>query len=295
MPRQPACESAFRRAPSDPIGRNGRKPPRLRTCRDATTVEVGEDRLTIHLNGVPPIGIAYGEVGLKDSGLSRVGGTSGTISPRVLGHGRFAVCPWQSAEGPKRGVDLAGQQVQVGVAWICGIEGVEAKVLPPRPRRLIDRAHDDSSTRGSSVEIDGGRQDVGDQGRPDAEPGVGSIDGESADQQGGHRIRGVLGHRRRRGSAIDAGHGEAHIRDNHRVRRGDHPRRSGVPPTVLGRVPPEPLVEIRCAGIEGRAFVELGIQQLRAAELSQPTGTSGTARAQTRDVGSPSPARRVPR
>lgn len=37
-------------------------------------VEVGEERLTVHLNGVPPIGVAYGEVGLKDSGLSRVGG-----------------------------------------------------------------------------------------------------------------------------------------------------------------------------------------------------------------------------
>ena len=37
-------------------------------------VEVHEDRLTVTVNGVPPVNVAFSEVGLKDSGLSRVGG-----------------------------------------------------------------------------------------------------------------------------------------------------------------------------------------------------------------------------
>lgn len=37
-------------------------------------VEVGREYLTVHLHRVPPIRVAFGEVGLKDSGLSRVGG-----------------------------------------------------------------------------------------------------------------------------------------------------------------------------------------------------------------------------
>lgn len=39
-------------------------------------VEVGSERLTVHLNGVPAIGIAFGEVGLKDSGLGGVEGAN---------------------------------------------------------------------------------------------------------------------------------------------------------------------------------------------------------------------------
>ena len=37
-------------------------------------VGVGDDHLTVHLNGAPPLRVAFEEVGLKHSGLSRVGG-----------------------------------------------------------------------------------------------------------------------------------------------------------------------------------------------------------------------------
>lgn len=37
-------------------------------------VEVHQDRLTVAINGVPPVNVAFSEVGLKDSDLSRVGG-----------------------------------------------------------------------------------------------------------------------------------------------------------------------------------------------------------------------------
>ena len=55
-------------------------------------VEVHEDHLSVHLNGAPPLRVAYDEVGLKHSGLSRV---VGPIHAPHASHG----CPWS---GPWR-------------------------------------------------------------------------------------------------------------------------------------------------------------------------------------------------
>lgn len=54
-------------------------------------VEVHHDRLRVHLNGSPPLNVAFSEVGLKDSELSRVGGASLTVDPPPLDTGRYPV------------------------------------------------------------------------------------------------------------------------------------------------------------------------------------------------------------
>ena len=43
-------------------------------------VEIHADRLTVHVHGAPPLNVAPSEVGLKDSGLSRVGRATRTPS-----------------------------------------------------------------------------------------------------------------------------------------------------------------------------------------------------------------------
>jgi len=43
-------------------------------------VTVQEDRLTVTLHGAPPLNVAFSEVGLKDSDLSRVGGGTRTLT-----------------------------------------------------------------------------------------------------------------------------------------------------------------------------------------------------------------------
>ena len=49
-------------------------------------VEIHTDRLTVHIHGAPPLNVAPSEVGLKDSGLNRVGGPSKPIPPATRLH-----------------------------------------------------------------------------------------------------------------------------------------------------------------------------------------------------------------
>ncbi len=43
------------------------------------------EHLAVQLQGAPPLRVAYHEVGLKDSGLRRVGGGIATLNPRHRG------------------------------------------------------------------------------------------------------------------------------------------------------------------------------------------------------------------
>lgn len=45
-------------------------------------VTAHRDRLSVTIHGAPPLDVAFSEVGLKDSELSRVGGASPTVSTR---------------------------------------------------------------------------------------------------------------------------------------------------------------------------------------------------------------------
>lgn len=53
-------------------------------------VEVHVEHLSVHLQGAPPLRVAFDEVGLKHSGLRRVGGGSQTVDPPPLGTGRYS-------------------------------------------------------------------------------------------------------------------------------------------------------------------------------------------------------------
>ena len=118
-------------------------------------------------------------------------------------HGRATQVSW-SAQGSQRGLDLGGEQVEVEAAVVGMAERVEAQALPPRLGAAIERAHNHGSTGRSNVQVDGGGEHVCDERGSDAEPDHRPIDGQSADQECGHRIRRVLRNGGWRGAAIDA-------------------------------------------------------------------------------------------
>jgi hypothetical protein len=46
-------------------------------------VTVHPDRLQVEIHGAPPVNVAFGEVGLRDSGLSGVGGALDPLRTRI--------------------------------------------------------------------------------------------------------------------------------------------------------------------------------------------------------------------
>lgn len=50
--------------------------------------------------------------------------------------------------------DVAGEEVEIEVLVVCGIEGVQAELLPPSANALVQRSHRDGAAGGLDVELD---------------------------------------------------------------------------------------------------------------------------------------------
>jgi hypothetical protein len=105
---------------------------------------------------------------------------------------------------------------------------MEAESFPPCAGGSIERGDDDSAARCGLVEIDGGREGVCGERGPDPETRVATVDGEPAEQQCGHRIGRALAEHLGSGRAIDPGHRDACVGDDHVLDVCDGPGSCGV-------------------------------------------------------------------
>jgi hypothetical protein len=71
------------------------------------------------------------------------------------------------------------------------------------------------------------------------------------------------------GGPVDSGHRNARVGHDNVISVSDHPRGSGVAPTVLARVSAQPLIEDRLSAVELVPIVSARVKRRRPLKLSQ--------------------------
>lgn len=113
----------------------------------------------------------------------------------TAGAGRSCDTSLVQTEVVEGGLDLCGQQIEIQMLGLVGVEGVEAESLPPSVSRSVQRGDDDRAAGGFRGELDRSREHVGCECGSDPESCVPVVDGETAEQQCWDRIRSPFANR----------------------------------------------------------------------------------------------------
>ena len=164
---------------------------------------------------------------------------------------------------------LSGEEVEVELVGLFGLERMEAQSLPPGAGAGVERSHDDRAAGCLLVELDGGGEHVRDQGGADAEVGIAAVNGEAAQQQCGNGIGcafrdGVGG-----GGAVDPGHRDAGVCHDDLVGVRDEPGGRRVAAAVLAGIAAKPFVQYGLTAVELASLEAAPVEQRRAPKLSQ--------------------------
>jgi len=173
------------------------------------------------------------------------------------------------ASFPQRCLDLGGEQVEVELVSIGGVERVEPESLPPRQGRGVQGADDNGTTRRLLVQLNSGGKNMSRERGADPETGVSTVDGKSAEQERGDRIGRAAPQRFWRGRTVDAGHRDAGVGDDDVVDVRDHPGRGRITSSILTGIATQPVVEDRLSAVELAPLMSARVQRGRAVQLSQ--------------------------
>ncbi len=141
---------------------------------------------------------------------------------------RLRRVPAPLPRSPEGRLDVSGQQVEIELVGVVGIERIEAESPPPGPSRCVERCHYDSPACRFFVELGCRRENMGRERGPDSKARVVAIDREPSQQQRRHRIRRTLCEHTRSGGSVDPGHRDACVPDHDIVAVGDDPGGRGV-------------------------------------------------------------------
>ncbi len=150
---------------------------------------LGHDRLLVEVQVRSHVSLAFGKLGLR---RSTRGGPQASPSrhprqaqaqlpdarknpnARRLGHALLQL--------PQCRLDVRGEQVEVEVVWLVGIERAEAEPLPPCPGAGVQCGDDDRAACCLLVQLDGGREDMRCEGTPNPESGIAAVHRQPAEQ-----------------------------------------------------------------------------------------------------------------